>query len=230
MKNHWLIPSAIVFVGIILAFAVFKLHENTNVTSVGDVSALAPIDSSDHILGNPAAPVVIIEYADMDSGYSKDFQKTLEQVIKDYADDGTVAWVYRHFPLVGQDPYSEQHAEAAECAATQGTNTTNTFFAFIDALQAATPGDGQFNPQDYPALISSLNLSYDTFNSCLQAHTYQKKIAAQYQNAMAIGATGSPYSVILVRGQKPVVVAGAVPYAALKKIMDKSISAALQSK
>ncbi len=230
MKNTWLIPAAIIFAGAIIAIPVYKVNHQSNVMKDGDPSAMRPITSGEHVLGNPAAPVMIVEYADIDSGYTKDFQKSMEQVVKDYGNDGNVAWVFRHFPLIGQDPYSEVHAEAAECAAAQSSNPTNTFFAFIDALQAATPGDSQFNPSDYPTLISSLGLTDSTFESCLQARTYQGHVADDYADAVAVGASGSPYSILLVRGQKPVVISGAIPYAALKKIIDKSIGTVLSGK
>lgn len=229
MKSTWLIPVAIVFVGVILAITTYNVSRHTNVTKDGDPSAMRPVTSSDHLLGNPVAPVLLVEYADIDSAYAKDFQNTMVQVMKDYGDEGNVAWVFRHFPLIGQDPYSEQHAEAAECASAQTPNSSRMFFDFITALQAATPGQGQFNPSDYPALVASLGLSEKDFELCLQNKTYQKHIAEDYQNGMDIGASGSPFSILLVKGQKPVVISGSLPYATVKKILDKSISAVLNS-
>ena len=225
MKNEKLIPLAIIFAGAIIAVSIYMTQHHALLSQNGNPEATRPVDTSDHVLGNPAAPVVLIEYADMDSEYSKDFQTVMEQIMQDYGTQGNVAWVYRNFPITDQDVNSEQDAEAAECAA--GIGKPSDFFAFIDAFKAVAPGDSVFDPANYDSLVSTLGISTGTFDDCLTAHTYQKKVAADYQNAMLIGATGSPYSVLEVKGQKPVVISGSVPYDTMKKVLDTSIQKAL---
>jgi protein-disulfide isomerase len=223
MKREMLIPAAIVFVGLILAIAVYNLHHTIAVQQNGNPSAVNPVNPSvDHILGDPNAPVIVIEYADIDSEFSKDFQQVMEQIMQEYGSTGKVAWVYREFPLVTVDQYSEQHAEAAECVASIGN--TNDFFSFIDALQAAAPGDNQFNPSGYDAVVTSLGLSSGSFDQCMTAHTFRNKVATDLANAGAIGATGAPSSVVLVKGQKPFIILGGLPYAAMKQVIDTSLA------
>jgi protein-disulfide isomerase len=225
MKRELKIPLAIIFAGAILAFAVYTVRHHDASTSTEDPSVVRAVDTSDHVLGNPAAPVTVIEYADIDSSYAKDFQKVMEEVIQNYGAGGNVAWVYRHLPA---DPQSNsaQHAEAAECVAS--LSDTNTFFAFIDALQAAAPGDNSFDPLGYDAVVTRLGLSSGTFDQCMASHTYKQRVVSDYGNAGAIGATASPFSVLLVHEQKPAIIEGSVPYPAMKKIIDASIAKALQ--
>jgi protein-disulfide isomerase len=224
MKKELLIPAAIVFAGIVISIAIFATHPHI-ISTNGNPEAVRPVDTTDHFLGNPSAPVVLIEYSDIDSEYSKNFQKVMEQVMQDYGAQGNVAWAYRDLPLTSQDPNSEEHDEAAECVASLGK--PSDFFSFIDAIQAAAPGDNQFDPANYDSIVSSLGLSTGSFDSCLTNHTYQKKVASDYQNAQDIGATGTPYSIILIKRQKPLVIAGYVPYTTLKTVLDSAISKAL---
>ena len=44
---------------------------------------IKPVSSEDHILGNPSAPVVIVEYSDIDCEFCKQYQEALEQIITD---------------------------------------------------------------------------------------------------------------------------------------------------
>ena len=225
MKRESFLPTAIIFAGAIIAIAIYFTHHATSPSQNGNPEATRPISAADHVYGDPAAPVVLIEYADIDSEYSKDFQSVMEQVMQNYGSSGNVAWVYRDFPIVAQDPNSEQDAEAAECAGSLGQSST--FFSFIDALDTAAPGDSEVDPADYDSLVSGLGISSGTFDSCMTAHTFQKKVAADVQNAGQIGATGSPYSILEVKGQKPVVISGYVPYATMKQVLDTSIQKAL---
>jgi protein-disulfide isomerase len=225
MKKELTIPIAILFAGIIISIAIFVTHPHIALSPNGNPDAVRPIDTSDHFLGNPAAPVILIEYSDVDSEYSKNFQKVMEQVMQDYGANGNVAWVYRDLPIGDQDVNSEKHDEAAECVASIGK--PSDFFAFIDAMQLAAPGDSLFDPTNYDSLVSTLGLSTGSFDSCMTAHTYQSKVAADYKNAQEIGATGTPYNIILIKGQKPLVISGSIPYTTMKKVLDTSIAKAL---
>jgi protein-disulfide isomerase len=228
MKRELFIPAAIVFAGLIIAISVYSLHHRDAVLQNGDPSAVNPVNpTTDHILGDPSAPVIVVEYADIDSEYSKDFQQVMNQIMQEYGSTGKVAWVYREFPLITQDQYSEQHSEAAECVASIGG--ANNFFQFIDAIQAAAPGDNQFNPSGYDTIVSSLGLSTGSFDQCIAAHTYEAKVATDLANAGTIGATGNPTSVILIKGQKPFLIIGGLPYAAMKEVIDQSLAKASAS-
>jgi protein-disulfide isomerase len=225
MRKELFIPIAIVFAGAVIAVAILITHPHLASNTNGNPQAALPITSSDHLLGNPEAPVVLVEYADVDSEYSKDFQSVMEQVIQDYGTKGNVAWIYRDFPLTDQDPTSEKDDEAAECAA--GLGSPSDFFSFIDAMQAAAPGDDQFDPSGYDTIVSTLGIATGSFDDCLTAHTYQKKVAADYASGEAVGVSGTPYSVLFVKGQKPITISGFVPYATMKQLLDTDIQKAL---
>ncbi len=227
-REAWFVPIAILVAGIILSFGIYLQRSGQVEGSVtADNSLLHPISEQDHIIGSPAAPVVLIEYADIDSSYSKTFQRTLEQLSTDYAAGGQFAWVYRHLPLIDQHIYSAQHAEAAECIASLGG--PQIFWRFISALNSAAPGDLQFDPKNYSSVVSSLGIVPEAFNACMSDHTFQNRVGDDFENGIAIGAGGSPFSVLLVKGQPPITINGSVPYDGLKKIIDQAIAKASES-
>jgi protein-disulfide isomerase len=74
----------------------------------------------DHILGNPNAPISLIEYSDYECPFCKRFHETAQEIMKAY--DGKINWVYRHFPLPFHNPGAEKEAEASECVNELGRN------------------------------------------------------------------------------------------------------------
>lgn len=224
-KNSWLLPSAIIIAGAVLGLTLFFVRSSvTAALPAGDISKLRPVSTADHLVGNPAAAVTVVEYSDIDCQYCKQFQEAMEQAMADYGPDGDVAWVFRHFPLVETDPYAARNAAASECAASLGGN--DMFFRFIDALHQAAPDTEQFDPAGYGAVASALGLSPSDFQACLDSSKFDKRVADDFANAVAVGATGAPYSVILVRGGDPIPVSGALPYPALKKVLDAALEKA----
>jgi len=224
-RDTWLIPGAIILAGLILAIATYTIRsKELTLPPEGDVSLVRPVSETDHIIGNPGAPVVIIEYADIDSNYAKDFQATMSQLMTEYAAGGQVAWAYRHLPLIDQHPNSRRHAEAAECAASLGAS--DAFWRFIDAAHVRAPGSQELSPLDYDFIIEGLGIRPEAFNQCLEAGTFAGRVMEDFENGLNAGAGGSPFSVVLIKGHAPITIDGAVPYEAMKRIIEESIDKA----
>ena len=81
MPTAIIIAAAIIAIGLIVAFK-----------PAGKTTA-------DHILGNPNAPIKLVEYSDPSCPFCRLFTPTVEKVMDDYGASGQVAWVYRSFPL-----------------------------------------------------------------------------------------------------------------------------------
>lgn len=90
----------------------------------GEVEAL---NANDHILGNTNAQVVLIEYSDFECPYCKRFQTTLNKVVTE--SNGSVAWVYRHWPI---HQNSFEKLVAAECISKIKGN--DAFWKYSDLL------------------------------------------------------------------------------------------------
>ncbi len=219
MKTSLTIPLAIVAGGIIVAVAVYASMPKAIAPSIGNPALVRLVSTSDHILGNPAAAVMIVEYSDFDCEFCKDFHYTLNQIIANAGTNGQVAWVFRHFPLSEIHPNARAHARAAECIAV--TSGNDAFLKFSNALFANQPTD----PSRYGALASSIGISGNSFAACYSTapSTLDARITADRQNALDMDAQRTPYSVILVNGKNPVVMDGAYSYDAVKQLVDQAL-------
>lgn len=222
---RWVLPVAIIAAGVIIAIATYsvRMHDHIN-KEAGDPSIVRPVTPSDHLIGNPTAPVMVVEYGDMDSEYAKAFDATMTQLMTEYAASGKVAWVYRHFPILASHPNAAAHASAAECATSLGT--PDTFWGFLNAIAARAPGSLQFDPREYPMIVQGLNIPIQKFTACIAQGTFEKRVQDDYTNAILSGGTGAPYIILLIKGQKPVPISGALPYTSMKKVLDESIKKA----
>ncbi|MBI4088667.1 thioredoxin domain-containing protein [Candidatus Kaiserbacteria bacterium] len=223
MKSPYVIPLAIVLGGIIVATALYVAVPKRPIQGAGSPTLVRGIDSTDHILGNPAAKAIIVEYSDFDCQYCKVFDETMHQIIANEGAQGDVAWVFRHFPLLEIHPNALSHARAAECAAQVAGN--DTFWKFETALFANQPVD----PVKYGAIAKAAGVSGDAFATCYAnaagpSSTIEARILKDRQNALDIGAQGTPYSLLLVAGKPPVVLNGAYPYEAVKKLVDEALA------
>src|SRR3989344_453399 len=141
------IPGAIVIAGALIAGAVYVSQNRSGSTELqpqaaeqtGDLEEMSPITSTDHIRGNPDAPIKIVEYSDFECPFCKRFHETMQQVSAEYGDQ--VAWVYRHFPLDQLHSKARKEAVASECAAELGGN--DAFWKFTDRFFELTPSNDQ---------------------------------------------------------------------------------------
>jgi len=219
MKSQYVLPLTIVVAGALIAGAVFLVGKS-GTPSGGPgvkVTARAYDPAVDHILGNPDAPVKVIEYADLECPYCKTFHATMHQIMQHYGPSGKVAWVYRPFPLAQLHSKAPKEAEAAECAADQGGDTA--FFKYIDQIYAITPGENNLDLVQLPIVAKNIGLNVDTFNQCLNSGKFSKKIEASYNEAIAAGGQGTPF-VLLMVGNDSVALQGAQPYDSMRAAID----------
>jgi len=222
MKSVWIIPLSILFGGIVVAGALYIVSPKPTATETTSEhpERVRPVSTSDHILGNPAAPVVIVEYSDFECTFCKDFNETLHHIIANEGAQGKVAWVYREFPLTEIHPNALSHARVAECVAQTAGN--DAFWKFTDALFKNQP----VNPTQYGSIASSVGIVDDAFATCFSnpSPAIDARIMADRQNALDMGANGTPFSIMLIAGKPPVLMKGAYPYAAVKQLIDEALS------
>ena len=220
MKSEYVLPITIVVAGALIAGAVFLVGKNgapTTDGTTGKVTARAYDPSVDHILGNPNAPVKVVEYADLECRFCKTFHTTMHQIMDYYGTSGKVAWVFRPFPLAQLHSKAPREAEAAECAADQGGDAT--FFKYVDAVYATTPSDNGLDLAQLPVIAQQLGLNVDTFNQCLNSGKYTQRIQTMYNEAIKAGGQGTPFILLMV-GTEAVILQGSQPYDSMRAAID----------
>ncbi len=220
-----MIATAIYFVG---GKTSPQQADDTTSALAGDTSAINPITADDHIRGNPNAPIIIVEYSDLECPWCRVFHDTMKKIIDEYGTGGQVAWVYRQLPLQQLHPNAPTLALASECVAGLGGN--DAFWKFTDALNESRQihyvgGQVQsVDPTDMNKLndfVAAAGVNQTDFEQCVQNGTYQDKVEEDFNNAIAMtgGKVGTPYNIIMVGGEQGVI-NGAQSYETVKGIID----------
>lgn len=207
-------PHRIV-IRLLLAVAVLVLP--MPVSAQEDVMGIVePVSARDHVRGPRAAPVKLIEFADTECPLCKRFHPTLLRLVADYP--GKVAWVFRHFPIAEIHPKAPKEHEATECAAELGGEAT--FWAYLDRLYAITPSNDRLEPSELSRIAQYVGLERAPFEQCLQSGRYAARVEQDVADALAAGAPGTPYTVIMAPNGKTYAVVGNQPYDALRLVID----------
>ena len=164
-----------------------------------------------HFMGDPDAPVTIIEFADFQCPYcGRFFAETKPQIDEQYMQSGEVRFAYFNFAFLG--PESNWAAEAAECASDQ-----NKFWEYHDKLYASQAGENQgaFNKDNLKKFAEELGLDTSTFDECLDSGKYTQLVQDESSLASSIGVRSTP--TFLINGQA---VVGAQPYEIFQQTID----------
>jgi protein-disulfide isomerase len=224
-KSFELSPSlAIIVAGVIIAAAILLTNftQGAGPTTAGQQQAeqaaypnadVSAPSESDHIVGSPQAPIVLVEYSDFQCPYCSRVHPTLKRIVSE--SNGQIAWVYRQQPLESLHPEARPAALASECIAEQLGN--DGFWKFADTIF----GDqSKMSPSYYEQLAVSFGVDKTKYQSCVASGKYNSKIDAQSQEANDNGGTGTPFTVVWGNG-KQVAVVGAVPYATFMSVINQ---------
>lgn len=182
-----------------------------------DTIKIRPVTASDHIRGNPDAPIKIVEFSDLECPFCKRFHPTMQRIVSEY--DNQVAWVYRHFPLDVLHSKARTEAIATECAADLGGNSA--FWAYVDKIFEVTPSNNGLDLNLLPVIASEIGLDRDEFQKCLDSGKFDQHVEEDVQDANLAGGRGTPYSVMIVNdGERYIPISGAQPYNVVKLLID----------
>lgn len=170
------------------------------------------VSDRDHAIGPENAPIIFVEFSDIQCPFCQRFHPTVQQLLAEYPND--IRWVYKHFPLDSIHPMARSAAEASECVAEQLGD--EGFFEYLDSLFAKQTLLG---PDLYVDEAVALGANESQFTSCLNSGKYQQKVDDDYQAGLAAGVRGTPTSFINDQS-----VSGALPYESVKQVIDSLVN------
>jgi protein-disulfide isomerase len=171
---------AVASVGAFIAFQAFTVHD----TRVPERA----VAGEGRVLGDPDAPVTIIEYADYQCPVCKRAETSLlPRLIADYVDTGVAKIEFRNFPIIGQESWNA--AQAAEAADDQGK-----FWQYHDALYNAQGREngGAFTYEKLVKIAQDLGLDVPRFEQALGDNVHLADIQAESDAAHAAGVSATP--------------------------------------
>jgi protein-disulfide isomerase len=153
------------------------------------------LQTSDHLLGPATAPVVLIEYSDLECPFCKQFHTIVQELKKEYGDKLVVAW--RQFPLPSH-ANAKMEAEVSECVALAQDNAA--FWQFVDATFAATSSTGTSISREQAIQLGvSVGSNQTTLETCVTNDQTVPRVLREIQEGQAAGLRGTPSVFIMNR-------------------------------
>jgi protein-disulfide isomerase len=137
---------------------------------IADAQTVLQITKDDRILGNPDAPITIVEYASLTCPHCAHFANDVfPQIKKEWIDTGKAKFVLRDFPL---DEAALRAAMIARCA------PPDRFYAFADTFFSTQ--EKWVRTSDYRDALARLaklgGMGKEEFDACLQNTGLENKI------------------------------------------------------
>ena len=174
------------------------------------------VEGGSPILGNPSAPITVLEWGDYQCTFCYKFhQTTLKTIENDYIKTGKVKVIFKDFPLNGDD--SLLAAEASYCAHDQGK-----YWQFHDELYQNWAGErtGWVNRESLNIFANNVDMDLEDFTDCLDNHIHQDKVNQIYNFGKEIGIDATP-SFLIFNGEKIIKVRGNQPLEVFLKTFDQ---------
>jgi protein-disulfide isomerase len=156
-----------------------------------DPSAPAEVNiDGAHSIGDPDAPVVVVEFTDFQCPYcSRHFQETFPQIQSNFIDTGLVRYVFKDFPLTNIHPQATLAAQAARCAGEQEQYLTMHTLLFDN--QGAWSGRADAG-EVFVGLAEGAGLDSAAFRTCLESGQFEEAVAADLAEGVSLGVNGTP--------------------------------------
>jgi protein-disulfide isomerase len=137
--------------------------------------------ADDHVLGDPAAAVTVLEYGDYECPYCAAAAPVLRRLVDESG--GGVRLVFRNFPIADRHPYALTAALAAEAAAAEGA-----FWPMHEILFAR-----QYRLDDASLRSYAEEVGVDPDRVVGDAaQPYGDKVEADFARGLAAGVGGTP--------------------------------------
>jgi protein-disulfide isomerase len=212
---------AVVVVGVVIALtgpgrgAVAAVDTNYDgLTQEVDRTGEAP----GFAIGDPDAPVTLIEYSDFSCPHCHDLSGTIDRLIEEDVAAGDLRIVYKPVSFVNP-PYSRPAAQAAICAAEQGK-----FWEMHDQIWALynSAGPGAYTQRQLAAAAEAIGLDGGAFRSCFVSSDTSAQVDAVLSEAQVRGINGTP--TLYLNGQQFPYRGAETAYADLKAAIEAELS------
>ena len=168
-----------------------------------------PIDSS-YAVGDPNAPVTIIEYTDFQCPFCVRHQEqTFPQIYENFIETGDVYYVYKDFPLTSIHPQAVKASEAARCAGDQDAYREMHDYLFSTQQEWSGRGDVE---TIFTGYAKDLELDIATFNDCLTSSEHELEVLSNIEEGYNVGVGGTP--AFFINGN---FLSGAQPYSVFEQ-------------
>jgi protein-disulfide isomerase len=182
-------------------------------------------------MGDPNAPVQIVEFADYQCPFcERFFEQTEPSLVEAYVATGQVYFTYRSAGnwvsrnIGGGKTESEDAAKAAYCAGDE-----NKYWEMHDMLYANVIGEdvGSFTDRRLSAIAEATGLDMAQYEECYSSDKYQDQVDQDFKDGVQAGVNGTPTFILTYTNaageEVSQVIEGAQPF----DVFQQAIEAAL---
>ncbi|MFZ5809037.1 MAG: DsbA family protein [Chloroflexota bacterium] len=220
------ITTLAVIIGAVLIVAALLIYPSIQqaTSPTGEFVKITPVarpQANFNTMGDPNAPVQMINFSDYQCPYCGRFSRDTEPlIVENFVKTGKVFFEYIPYGP-GGIPIGQESADAAMasfCAAEQGK-----FWEYHDMLFANQTGEnvGDYTLKRLEAFAQYLGLDMDQYSACMKQKKYADKLEEGIKRGKDANIGGTPS--FLINGT---LIEGAVPYEQFKQAIEAALLAA----
>ena len=228
--NKRLVVS-VVFVILVIVVAIsfssyqanlLEMHDKTKYLEkiAAKQSPLLNLENGSPPLGSESALITIVEFGDYqcEACYAW-FHNTRDTLIDNYIETGKAKLVFVDLPFLGRD--SPKAAQASYCAEDQGQYWE--YHTMLYTFQDGHPDSGWADRDRLNSFAFSLDMNMDEFDDCMDSSKYQKRVKANYDEAVKNDVQSTPTFIIISEDGKKKQFSGAQPYSVFSATIESML-------
>ena len=148
-------------------------------------------ENAAHTLGDPNAPVTIVEYTDYQCPFCQRYAlETMPQILSDLIETGEVFYILKDLPLESIHPEARLAANAARCAGEQDVYWEMHEVLFRD--QNTWAGLSAGAAEIMTNMANSLGADRDEFSACMESSRHDAAVQVNLDEALRLGVQSTP--------------------------------------
>ena len=219
--------SAIVIVIAFIGFDSISNQTGLEITPTPTLEQMGPakitvntfVDNGSPILGDPNAPITLIEFGDYQCHFCNVFfHSTEDSIVKNYVETGKVNIIFKDYNIIGPDSINASHG--AHCAKDQGM-----FWEYHDILYSNWTGEnnGWASSSNLGTFAQEIGLDMDVWSECMLNGIHSQTILASNEDAKSLELTGTPAFFVIGPDGKTTRLFGAQPFETFEKVFENEL-------
>lgn len=173
------------------------------------------------VLGDPNAPITLVEFGDYQCHFCNVFFHSTEgAILEEYVDTGKVKMIFKDYNIIGPDSINASHG--AHCAGDQGL-----FWEYHDVLYSNWTGEnnGWASVENLARYAQETDLDMNAWSECMDKRPHSQRILASNNDAKTLELTGTPaFFVIGPDASQPITrLFGAQPLETFERVFDERL-------
>jgi len=177
------------------------------------------LENGSPILGDPNAPVTLIEFGDYQCHFCNvHFHNTEHKLLENFIKTGKVKMIFKDFTIIGPDSVNAAHG--THCA-----NDQDKFWEYHDILYSNWTGEnnGWASSDNLLRFAQEIELDIDQWSDCMIDEKYSHIISNSNKDARELGITGTPAFFVIGPDNEITRISGAQPYESFEKIFNSEL-------